>query len=99
MADGIYAIGDFPDDNFLWRVEWIGGVGYNTSAPSDPLIDICLAQLPVGETNPLSPQSRASQIKKTVKIGVGLLPLYRNCFLIGKAARAPIRALFPEQNG
>jgi hypothetical protein len=32
------------------------------------------AQLPVGETNPLSPQSRASQIKKTVKIGVGLLP-------------------------
>jgi hypothetical protein len=59
MADAIYAIGDFPDDDFLWRVEWIGGVGYNTSAPSDPLIDTCLAQLPVGETNPLSPQSRA----------------------------------------
>jgi hypothetical protein len=38
------------------------------------MASICLAQLPVGETNPLSPQSRASQIKKTVKIGVGLLP-------------------------
>jgi hypothetical protein len=74
MADAIYAIGDFPDDDFLWRVEWIGGVGYNTSAPSDPLIDICLAQLPRGETNPLSLQSRSSQIKKTVQIGVGLLP-------------------------
>jgi hypothetical protein len=74
MASAIYAIGDFPDDDSLWRVEWIGGVGYNTSAPSDPLIDVCLAQLPVGETNPLSLQSRSSQIKKTVKIGVGLLP-------------------------
>jgi hypothetical protein len=35
MADAIYAIGDFPDDDFLGRVEWIGGVGYNTRAPSD----------------------------------------------------------------
>ena len=71
MADGIYAISDFPDDDFLWRVEWIGGVAYNTSAPSNPLIDICLAQFPVGETNPLSLQSRASQIKKTVKGRIG----------------------------
>jgi hypothetical protein len=46
MADAIYAIDDFPDDDFLWRIVWIGGVGYNPSAPSDPLIDVCLAQLP-----------------------------------------------------
>jgi hypothetical protein len=32
----------------LWRIEWIGGIRYNTSIPSDPLIDICLAQLPNG---------------------------------------------------
>src|SRR5271157_4519485 len=35
--------------------EWIGGVGYNTSVPSNPQIEICLAQLPAGETNPLAP--------------------------------------------
>jgi hypothetical protein len=37
-------------------------------------IDVCLAQLPAGETNPLSERSRSSQTKSTVKIGVGLLP-------------------------
>jgi hypothetical protein len=53
MAEAVYAIEDFPDDDLLWRIEWIGGVGYNTSVPSDPQIEICLAQLPAGETNPL----------------------------------------------
>jgi len=43
MADAVYAIEDFPDDDLLWRIEWIGGVGYNTSVPSDPQIEICLA--------------------------------------------------------
>ena len=49
----VYAIEDFPNDDLLWRIEWIGGVGYNTSVPSDPQIEICLAQLPAGE-RPLS---------------------------------------------
>ena len=74
MADAVYAIEDFPDDDLLWRIEWIGGVGYNTSVPSDPQIEICLAQLPAGETNPLSARSRSSQTQRTVRIAVGLLP-------------------------
>ena|SRR5689334_1034768 len=74
MAEAVYAIDDFPADDLLWRIEWIGGVGYNTNVPSDPLIDVCLAQLPVGETNPLSARSRSSQTKRTVRIGIGLLP-------------------------
>jgi hypothetical protein len=74
VGDALYAIDAFPDDDFHWRIEWIGGLGYNTSAPSDPLIDVCLAQLPAGETNPLSLRSRSAQTKRTVKIGVGLLP-------------------------
>ena len=62
-------------DDLLWRIEWIGGVGYNTSVPSEPQIDVCLAQLPKGEKNPLSARARSSQVeKRTVKIGVGLLP-------------------------
>ena len=64
MAEAVYAIEDFPDDDLLWRIEWIGGVGYNTSVPSDPQIEICLAQLPAGETNPLSARSRSSQTKR-----------------------------------
>jgi len=40
-----------------------------------PQIDVCLAQLPKGEKNPLSARARSSQVeKRTVKIGVGLLP-------------------------
>ena len=45
MVNAVYAIDDFPGDALLWRIEWIGGVGYNTSVPSDPQISICLAQL------------------------------------------------------
>src|ERR1700758_5734824 len=61
--------------DLLWRIEWIGGVGYNTSVPSEPQIDVCLAQLPKGEKNPLSARARSSRVeKRTVKIGVGLLP-------------------------
>ena len=40
MGEAVYAIDDFPDDDLLWRIEWIGGVGYNTSVPSDPLMDV-----------------------------------------------------------
>ena len=46
MAEPVYGIDDFPDDDSLWRVEWIGGVGYNTSVPSDPRITVCLTQSP-----------------------------------------------------
>ena len=74
MGKGIYAIDAFPDDDLLWRIDWIGGVRYNASVPSEPLIDICLAQLPSGEANPLSAKSRTSETKTVVKIGIGLLP-------------------------
>jgi len=63
----------FRTMDLLWRIEWIGRVGYNTSVPSDPLMDVCMAQLPAGETNPLSARSPA-QTKRTVRIGGGLLP-------------------------
>ena len=63
MAEPVYGIDDFPDDDSLWRVEWIGGVGYNTSVPSDPRITVCLTQLPPGETNPLSARARSWQTK------------------------------------
>jgi hypothetical protein len=75
MVEAVYAIDEFPDDDLLWRIEWVAGVGYNANVPSDPLIDVCLAQLPAGETNPLSARSRSFQTKRTVKISVGLLPL------------------------
>src|ERR1700737_299030 len=33
VGQAVYAIDAFPDDDLLWRIEWIGGVGYNTSEP------------------------------------------------------------------
>jgi len=74
MIEAVYAVDEFPDDDLPWRIEWVAGVGYNANVPSDPLIDVCLAQLPAGETNPLSARSRSFQTKRTVKISVGLLP-------------------------
>jgi hypothetical protein len=53
MVEAVYAIDESPDDDLLWRIEWIGGVVTNPSVPTDPLIDVCLAQLPGRENNPL----------------------------------------------
>ena len=64
MGQSVYAIDGFPDDDLLWRIEWLGGVGYNTSVPSEPQIDVSLAQLPKGERNPLSARARSSQVQK-----------------------------------
>src|SRR5271165_3932827 len=104
VGQAVYAIDAFPDDDLLtsiwpsglirkprnfWRIEWIGGVGYNTSVPSEPQIDVCLAQLPKGEKNPLSARARSSQVeKRTVKIGVGLLPYV----WIGSVGHIPMKA-------
>jgi hypothetical protein len=37
VGDAVYSIDAFPGDDSLWRIEWIGGFGYNSSAPSDTL--------------------------------------------------------------
>ena len=59
VGQSVYAIHGFPNDDLLWRIEWLGGVGYNTSVPSEPQIDVSLAQLPKGERNP---RERASTL-------------------------------------
>jgi len=41
VGKAIYAIDAFPDDAQFWRIDWIGGVAYNASVPSEPLIDVC----------------------------------------------------------
>ena len=74
MGKTIYRIEEFPDDDRFWRIEWIGGIGYNATVPSDPLMDVCLTRLPAGETNPLSARARSAEAKFVAKIGVGLLP-------------------------
>jgi hypothetical protein len=74
VGQSVYAIDGFPDDDLLWRIEWLGGVGYNTSVPSEPQIDVSLAQLPRARGT-RSAREHAPQVeKRTVKIGVGLLP-------------------------
>ena len=86
MADAVYAVDDFPDDDLLWRIEWIGGVGYNRSVPSDPTN----RRLPStaarsAKEAALSARSRSSQTKRTVRIGVGPAALYLNCLVYGSS--------------
>src|ERR1700746_3972882 len=52
VGQSVYAIDGFPDDDLLWRIEWLGGVGYNTSVPSEPQIDVSLAHAPQGREEP-----------------------------------------------
>ena len=47
------------------------------SVPSDPRIDVCLAQIPASETNPLRTRSRSGQ---NVKNWVWAATLNPNCF-------------------
>jgi hypothetical protein len=35
VAEVVYSIDEFPDDDLLWRIEWVAGVGYNANVPSD----------------------------------------------------------------
>src|ERR1700747_965332 len=51
MVNTVYAIDDFPGDALLWRIEWIGGVGYNTRVPSGPQNSHFLAERPAGQTD------------------------------------------------
>jgi hypothetical protein len=70
VGKDFYAIDALPDDAQLWRIDWIGGVAYNASVQSEPLIDVCLARIPKGERNPLSAKSRSSETKFVAKIGL-----------------------------
>jgi hypothetical protein len=36
VVDAVYAIDAFPDHDLVWRIDWIGGIGYNVDAPSAP---------------------------------------------------------------
>jgi hypothetical protein len=29
VGEAVYAIDAFPDDDLLWRIEWIGGIRFN----------------------------------------------------------------------
>jgi hypothetical protein len=59
MGEAVYAIDAFPDDDFHWRIEWIGGLGCNTSAPSDP--DDCVHAIAVDDNEaPFAPSNYGS---------------------------------------
>jgi hypothetical protein len=90
VGQAVYAIDAFPDDDLLWRIEWIGGVGYNTSVPNEAQIDVCLAQLSKGEKNPLSARARSYSSREengedrcwSAALRLDRLPKARAAFLI-----------------
>src|SRR6266478_8126284 len=75
VGQAVYAIDAFSDGRsaLAYRMDRRRWLQYERSQRAQ--IDVCLAQLPKGEKNPLSARARSSQVeKRTVKIGVGLLP-------------------------
>src|SRR5271166_5911587 len=74
MVNAVYAIDDFPGDaalaNRMDRRRW--SQYERSERPTNQHLPG--AQLPAGQTDPLSARSRSSQTKRTVRIGVGLLP-------------------------
>ncbi|HEV3209289.1 MAG TPA: hypothetical protein VGY91_03420 [Chthoniobacterales bacterium] len=63
VGQSVYAIDGFPDDDLLWRIEWLGGVGYNTSVPSEPPNRCQPSAAPQGREE-LAQRASSSQVEK-----------------------------------
>ena len=72
VGKAIYAIDAFPDDAQLWRIDGLAALRIMRVFQSEPLIDVCLARLLKGETNPPSARSRSSETKFVAKIALCL---------------------------
>jgi hypothetical protein len=68
VGKAIYAIDAFPDDAQLWRIDWIGGVAYNASVPSEPVMRVLLAALRLIAVGPVEDHPAYTSIT-TVKDG------------------------------
>src|SRR5271166_913327 len=76
VGQSVYAIDGFPDDDLLWRIEWLGGrwLQYERSQRAP---DRCLfGAAPQRREEPAQRTSAflSSREERTVKIGIGLLP-------------------------
>ncbi len=73
-----YKISTFPNDEGLWRIDWMSNIRLNPHARSEQLITVFLTKLITPNSNtiidPLSNQSLTKD-HKLADIGVGLLPL------------------------
>lgn len=74
MAQPIFGIEEFPDDDLLWRVVLFGGISRNARVPSEPVIEALLASIPSANIDPLGKDAMQSFAIYIAKIGVGQLP-------------------------
>lgn len=74
MAQPIFGIAEFPNDDRFWRVVLFGGVAKSPKVRSEPIIEVLLASLPSPDIDPLGKDAMQSFDTRVVKIGVGQLP-------------------------
>jgi len=79
----------FPDDDRIWRIEWLRAIEQNDLVPSEPLIQVVIAPLLPDFQNAIENKVECDSTKKyyygtkdvgkhqTIKIGTGLLPLIK----------------------
>ncbi len=82
-------IASFPDDDRIWRIEWLRAVEQNDLVPSEPLIQVVIAplvsdiqkqyesNLPVKDKHTFHYGTEHVDEYQVIKIGVGQLPLIK----------------------
>ena len=90
-------IANFPQDNRIWRVEWMRAIEQNPNVYSEPTIQVIIARFKssVEKEYNLNPNSRLFcynkdvEVNRVIKIGIGQFPLvnngmlWRNGFCVG----------------
>ncbi len=75
MRETLPGISEFPCDGKVWRVDWLGGIERNHQVPTEFTIQVIITPVTLGNINHIVPRSDINKDLKTIKIGVGQLPI------------------------
>ncbi len=86
MVDSIDRIANFPQDDRIWRVEWMRAIEQNPNVYSEPTIQVLIARFKpdVEKKYYANPHSRLYysnmdiEVNRVIKIGLGQFPLVNN---------------------
>ena len=71
----IPGIKEFPTDEKIWRIDWLGEVDLNPSVLSEPSIEVIISPLIEENADPFSNKSVVHAERRVLRIGVGQFPL------------------------
>lgn len=77
MSEVIPPINDFLNDGQLWRIDWFGAIRANPDNGYEPLIEVIISPFTGNPRDPASINSTDHNRRKSVYVGIGLLPILR----------------------